>query len=218
MRRTISLLPMLLGWDALTQAAAPVEGRDYTVLSPRQPTTDPAHLMVTEFFSYQCPHCAAFSRPFAAWSRTVPADVRVERVAVTIGHPAWEPAARAYWALLDMKALEKADDAFFQAIHAQGIRLDTEQQITAWLGARGIDTKAFSAMYHSFGLDAQFRTAEGRARDHRVPSIPLLVIDGRYMVSIDDNGRFPDQLAKLNELIVKARQQRSAGVPGKTVQ
>ncbi|HXC59056.1 MAG TPA: hypothetical protein VN645_07045, partial [Steroidobacteraceae bacterium] len=52
--------------------------------------------------------------------------------------------------------------------------------------------------------------AETRARDHRVPSIPVLVIDGRYMVAIEDNGRFSDQLAKAGELIVKARQQRTA--------
>jgi len=210
MRRAIRLLPILLSWSALLHAAAPVEGRDYTTLNPPQPTTDSGHLMVTEFFSYQCPHCAAFSQPFAAWTRTLPADVRVERVAVSIGHPTWEPAARAYQALLAMKVLDKVDTPFFQAIHAQGLRLDTEQQITAWLATRGIDVQAFTAMYHSFGADAQFRVAETRARDHRVPSIPVLVIDGRYMVAIEDNGRFSDQLAKAGELIVKARQQRTA--------
>ena len=45
---------------AVTQAAAPVEGKDYSVL--KAPVADaPA---VVEFFSFYCPPCAAFSSRF----------------------------------------------------------------------------------------------------------------------------------------------------------
>ena len=38
-------------------AAEPVEGKDYFKVEPPLPPADPAKVVVTEFFSYQCPHC-----------------------------------------------------------------------------------------------------------------------------------------------------------------
>jgi protein dithiol oxidoreductase (disulfide-forming) len=212
MLQAIRLLPLLLVWTAIAHGAAPVEGRDYTVLNPPQPTSDPSKVVVTEFFSYQCPHCAAFARPFSAWVKSLPTDVRVERMAVSIGHPQWVAAARAYPALLAMIALDKVDDAIFQAIHQQGVRLDTEAQWTSWLTSRGIDAEAFSTTYRSFGVDSQFRNAEARSRAARIPSIPTLVIDGRFLIAIADNGDFKSQLAMAAELIARVRQQRIAAV------
>jgi thiol:disulfide interchange protein DsbA len=213
-RWTVPLL--LLGWVALLPAAAPVAGRDYTEISPARPSSDPSRVVVTEFFSYQCPHCAAFAPNYAAWVKSLPADVQVERVPVSIGHPTWQPAARTYHALVAMNALAKVDDALFAAIHREGVRLDTEQQITRWLGTRGIDVKAFTAMYRSFSVDSQFKAGDARARDLRVPGIPALVIDGRYLMAISDrstgrDAHFRAQLAVANELIARARQQRAAG-------
>jgi thiol:disulfide interchange protein DsbA len=171
-------------------------------------------VVVTEFFSYQCAHCAAFAPSFAAWVKALPADVRVERVPVSLGRPAWEPAGRAYLALVAMNSVEKVDAALFAAIHQQGVRLDTEAQITGWLGKQGIDTGAFTGMYRSFGIDAQYRSSDGKARALRVDGTPTLVIDGRYRIAIEDIGagreqHYRTQLAVANELIAKARQQRA---------
>jgi thiol:disulfide interchange protein DsbA len=209
MKRMIRLLPLLLGWAVLAQGAAPVEGRDYQTISPAQPTSDPSRIVVTEFFSYYCPHCASFARPFEAWKRTLPADVRVERVPATLGHAQWVPVQRAYLALAAMGVIDKVDDAIFQAIHQQGVRMDSEQAIAAWLATRGVDAKAFSNMYRSFGIDSQQRTVENRTRILRLPGVPTLVIDGRYMMSIVD-GDYRPQLAVAEELIKRQRQQRAA--------
>jgi thiol:disulfide interchange protein DsbA len=215
MKRMIRLLPVLLGWAVLAQGAAPVEGRDYQTINPAQPTSDPSRIVVTEFFSYYCPHCASFARPFEAWKRTLPADVRVERVPATLGHPQWVPVQRAYLALAAMGVIDKVDDAIFQAIHQQGVRMDSEESIAAWLTTRGVDARKFSTMYRSFGIDSQQRTAENRTRILRLPGVPTLVIDGRYMMSILDNGNFRAQLAVAEELIKRQRQQRAATAPAR---
>lgn len=207
------LLTLMLGWSMFASAAGPVAGRDYTDIEPAQPTTDPTKIVVTEFFSYQCPHCAAFAPTLSAWIKTLPADVKFERVPVSLGRPTWQPAARAYIALASMNALAKVDDAIFSAIHRQGVRMDTEEQVASWLGTQGVDAKAFTSMYRSFGVDMQYKSAEARARAHRIPSIPAIVVDGRYLVAIEDAGpgreaHFKTQLGSVNELIAKARAQR----------
>lgn len=214
-RRYSGWLLVLMGM-ALQAHGAPVAGRDYTELNPARPTSDPTRVVVTEFFSYGCPHCAAFSRPLAAWVKALPPGVVVERVPTSLGHAQWEPLARTYLALLAMKSVDRLDDALFTAIHQQGLQLYTEAALTTWVAAHGIDGKAFGAMYHSFGLDAQYRAAEAKARDLQIPSIPTLVIDGRYMVAIEDRGgSFRDQLGVVGELVARAMQahRQPASVP-----
>jgi protein dithiol oxidoreductase (disulfide-forming) len=217
--RTLLLLPALLGWALLAQAAAPVEGRDYQKVDPVQLTGFPAQVVVTEYFSWKCPHCALFAPTFDAWVKALPPDVRVERVAVALGRATWEPAARAHLVLMSMNAVQKVDAALFAAIHQQGMQMEHPAEIGGWLGKQGVDATAFMKMYSSSGIDMQYRAADAKARNHRVGGIPTLVIDGRYRVAIEDIGQgrephFRKQLAMVNELIGMARKLR---VPAKPV-
>jgi len=214
MRHALRSLPLLLGWALLARAAAPVEGHDYARISPAQPTDDPAHVVVSEYFSYMCPHCAAFAPTFAAWMKKLPPGVRVERVPISLGHTQWEPAARAYLALDAIDAVDKVDSALFAAIHQQGVPLVSEAAFTSWMGAHGVDARAFSAAYHSFGVDSRERAAEAGARANQVGSTPTLVIDGRYRVEIGDAGPgreayYRTQLAVVDQLIAMASQQHA---------
>ncbi len=216
--RVFMLLPALLGWALLARAAQPVEGRDYQKVDPVQPTAYPAQVVVTEYFSYKCPHCALFAPTFDAWVKTLPRDVRVERVPVALGYASWEPAARTYLVLVSMNAVEKVDAALFAAIHQQGMRMENVAEIAPWLGGQGLDARAFAAAYGSSSIDLQYRAAGAKARNHRVGGIPTLVIDGRYRVAIEDIGvgreqHFRKQLAVVNELIAMARKLRAAAKP-----
>lgn len=209
--RVVALLMGLMALGAVQPAAAAaVEGRDYQRLSLAQPTTDPKKVVVTEFFSYQCPHCYSFAPSFEAWSRKVAPDVLVERVPVAFGRKPWEVASRAFLVFASMKVLPRLDAAIFDAIHRQGVRLDNEEMLTRWVGTQGVDVKEFASLYRSFGLDTQFKAAEARVRGHLLPSVPAVVVDGRYLVAISDNGNFPGQLAVVDELIAKARREKGA--------
>lgn len=192
---------------AQAMAAAPVEGKDYTRLSNPGPG-EPGKIVITEFFSYQCPHCYMFAKPFAAWVRTLPADVKVERVPVGLGRQTWEPAARAYLAYGALQLVSRMDDATFDAIHRKGIRLETEPAFAQWVGTQGVDAKRFAAELRSFNVETQLKAGELKARNWQLPSIPTLVVDGRYMVTILDNGSFQPQLAVVNELIAKVRKEK----------
>jgi protein dithiol oxidoreductase (disulfide-forming) len=203
------LLGLLAGSGAMQAlAAAPVEGRDYIRLEQVQPTSDPKKVVVTEFFSYQCPHCYSFSQPFAAWTRALPADVLVERVAITVGHQTWEPAARAWWVFNAMNVVPKLDGPLFDSIHRQRLSLGTEKELGKWVGAQGVDAAQFASLFNSFGVDAQYRNAEAKSRSYRVPGIPAIAVDGRYLVSIEDGRDFRPQLAVVSELIAMARKQK----------
>ena len=197
----------------LALAADPVEGRDYQRINPPVPTSDPAKIVVTQFFSYQCPHCYKFEKPHAAWAAKLPADVKAERAAVSIGHAGWVPAAQAFYALSAMKKVPAIDDAFFGAIHGQRLGLTDEAGIATWVAKQGIDRAEFEKMYRSFSVGLQTRRADEQSRKTRLPSVPTIVIDGRFLVPIRDDGDFRDQLALVDTLIERARRERAVAKP-----
>ena len=164
---------------------------------------------MTEFFSYQCPHCFRFAKPYEDWIAKLPADVKAERVAVSIGHQTWLPAAQAFYALTAMKKVPAIDDALFGAIHRQRLQLDTEAALTDWVGRQGIDQAAFTQAYQSFSVKLNMKRADDLSRSYRLPSVPTLAIDGRYLIPIADDGNFNDQLEIANALIEQARRNRS---------
>src|SRR5688572_25233596 len=197
-------------------AAEAVEGKDYFRVNPAVPTSDASKIVVTEYFSYQCPHCFTFAKPFAAWSARLPEDVKADRAAVSIGHASWVAAGRAFYALTAMKAVPAIDDAFFGASHRERKNLAEAEAIAAWVADQGIDRAAFGKAYDSFSVQLQARRAEDMSRKLRLPSVPSLVVDGRYLVPIADDGDFRDQLVLVNALIERARRERGSPRPATT--
>jgi thiol:disulfide interchange protein DsbA len=198
---------------AAVEAAGPVAGKDYFPIDPAVPTSDASKVVVTQFFSYQCPHCYKFEKTYATWSAGLPKDVKAERAAVSIGHATWAPAAQAFYALTAMKAVPAIDDAFFGAIHRERKPLTDETAIAAWVAGQGIDRATFEKTYRSFSVQLQTKRADDQSRKVRLPSVPSLVVDGRYLLPIADDGDFRDQLALVNGLIERARRERATARP-----
>jgi thiol:disulfide interchange protein DsbA len=174
------------------------------------PTNSANAIVVTEFFSYQCPHCFAFSHPFNNWASQQPADVVCRREAVSIGHASWEPSARTFYALSALGKLEALDADIFNAIHSEGAPFASEDAIAQWLSKKGISPDEFHAQYRSFGVDRNFRQAQQLAIAHKLPSVPAIAIDGKYLVAIASNIDFAKQLLNIDLLIERARAERRA--------
>jgi thiol:disulfide interchange protein DsbA len=206
------VVTLVLGAPA-AMAADPVEGRDYFKLNPPLPPADASRIVVTEFFSYQCPHCYKFAKPFAAWSARQPVDVKANRAAVAIGHQAWMAAAQAFYALTALKAVPGIDEAFFGAIHRDRKPLADEASITAFAEGQGIDGTAFQNAYRSFSVQLQTKRADDLSRQAHLPSVPAILIDGRYLIAIADDGDFNDQIALADSLVKRARSERGPAKP-----
>ncbi len=73
-------------------------GKDYIVLPNPVVTATPDKIEVIEFFSYTCPHCRNLEPSAQAWLKRKPDNVAFVRIAVSFS-PAWEPSARAYYAV-----------------------------------------------------------------------------------------------------------------------
>lgn len=203
-----------LSLAALPAAAAePQEGRDYSVVVPALARPDPAKVVVTEFFSYACPHCAQLAAPLRSWEEKLPRDAALERVAVAVGRQLWILPAQIYYAL---KAVDKAgelDAAVFAAIHVDHVDFSTARQVVDWAAGQGVDRARFEAALSSFSVKSFVTRGDQQAAAARITGVPTLIVDGRYRVEIDTTRDIAPQLAVVDALIAKARAERGLAQP-----
>ena len=212
MARRHALLAVALVLCAVAASAQDLQaGRDYDVITPPQPTSSASQVVVTEFFSYACPHCFSFNPTLTIWVNRLPKDVRFERVAVVFGKGAnWQKLAQVFYALNAIGKAEQLSPAVFGALHVERADWQTDAKIIDWMAAHGVNRGEFEAAFNSFSLKALVANADQVAAAHKVRTVPTLVVDGKYARQINDNanGDFPQQLAIVDRLIDKARAEK----------
>ena len=208
-RRTFVAIAALIGVPAAAFGQELQAGRDYVAVVPVQPTTDPKRVVVTEFFSYACPHCYSFNPALTNWVAKLPKDVLFERVAVAFGRQPWQKPAQLFYALQSMGKAEELSPAIFRAIHVD--RADffaTDREIIEWVAKQGVDASQFTAAFNSFSIRSFVARGDQRGQSHQLPSVPTLVVDGKYMLPISDTGDFTAQLAVADRIVAKARAEK----------
>ena len=208
-RLVLSIFVALLSCSGGASAADPVEGKDYLLVQPPLPVADPTKLVVTDFFSYACPHCFAFSPDLRTWESKLPKDVVLDRVAVTFSRQAWGLLAQLYYTLRSFGKDQQLDRAVFEALHLQGAQLTSAERIADWVATHGIDREKFLSTFGSLTIRSFAANAEQLTTRVKLRGVPSLVIDGKYLVQVADNGDFASQLAVVDALIAKARLERS---------
>jgi thiol:disulfide interchange protein DsbA len=159
-----------------------VEGKDYAKLAAAQPTGTPGKVEVIEFFSWGCPHCYEFQPTLLPWTKQLPPSVAFVRVPLSLGRREWGALSRAYYTLQSLGELARLDEALFDAIHKDGVRLFDEESLTVWASRHGVDPTKFGSEYNSAATTSKVMKAEQMARDYRVASVPTLTIGGQYVV------------------------------------
>ena len=187
-------------------ALAQTAGKDFTPISPVQPTDDAGKVEVLEFFSYGCPHCSDFNPLVTAWAAKLPGDVVFKKVPITFGRAAWANISKLYFTLEITGDLARLEADVFKAIHQERVNLFDERTLTEWVTKKGVDVKKFSDTFNSFGVMSKVKRADQQAQAYKIQGVPALAVDGKYMVGGKD---FNEQLAIADKLIAKARSEKS---------
>ena len=204
--RTIRLLLATL---ALLCLAAPgytasVQGQDYTLLSPPQPTVSGKKVEVIEFFAYYCPHCYALDRPLTEWVKANADKIVFKRVHVSPnGEPM--PQQRLYYTLDAMGKAEEYQSKVFYAMHVQHVHLNTDDDVIDFIVKSGIDRNKFTQLYNSVTVQTKVQRSLQMMSSYKINSWPTIVIDGKYVTTPAQAGsRMPtnDETAA-NQLMLK---------------
>jgi protein dithiol oxidoreductase (disulfide-forming) len=189
---------------ASAQGGAPTEGKEFAKVDPPVPQIAPGKIEVLEFFSYACPHCAAFEPTVDAWSKKVPADVVFHRVPAPFLMNA-ENFMKTYYALDTMGQVGAMQRKIFTAVHVDRLHLDKPADIAALAGKNGIDATKFFDVFNSFSVATSVTRAKKLAAAYKLDGVPTMIVNGHYTTSPSQAGGSEQTVAVVDYLIQRAR-------------
>ncbi len=208
MKRLLYGLALGLAFTAQAAPVAYLEGVEYLRLDQIQPVETGDKIEVREVFWYGCPHCYVLEPVLGKWLKTLPANARFVRMPGAQWHPTFEPHARAYYAFEALGLVDKLHQPLFDAIHARGQPLGDEASIATFVAGQGVKEADFRKAYNSFGVGVKVRNAKQYTERAGLRSVPMLVVDGRYITSATHAGTHEDALKVVDHLIKKIAAER----------
>lgn len=186
------------------QAETIEAGKQYVELSSPVPVSEPGKIEVVELFWYGCPHCYQFEPTLNPWIAQLPEDVHFVRIPAMFGG-VWNDHGQLYITLDSMGVEKKVHSAVFDAIHKEGKKLATPEEMADFLATQGIDKAKFLSTFNSFAVKGQMEKAKKLAVAYQITGVPTLIVNGKYRFDVHSAGG-PDQaLDVANQLIAKER-------------
>lgn len=191
------------------QAAEFEAGKQYTVLSTPVPVSQPGKIEVVELFWYGCPHCYAFEPSINPWIAKLPADVNFHRIPAMFGG-IWNVHGQLFLTLDAMGVEHKVHTAVFDAIHKEGKKLATPEEMADFLAAQGVDKDKFLSTYDSFAIKGQIEKDKKLAMAYQISGVPTMVINGKYRFDIGSAGG-PDKALELADFLIAKERDAAKG-------
>ncbi len=180
------------------------QGQDYSELKIVQPPEAKGKVEVVEFFWYRCSHCYNLEPLLEQWVKKLPADVHFRRIPAVLSD-SWAIDATYFYTFEALGVLDKVHKPFFDAIHRDKLDLRSEAAMTEWLRNNGIERKKFDETYKSFGVQAKVKRAAQLSAAYQLEGVPMLAVQGKYTVTVDQGGSQPGMLATAEKLVDMVR-------------
>lgn len=183
------------------------EGQHFTRLTTAQGTSSaPDVIEVAEVFWYGCPHCFNFDPYLEKWTPGLSDDVNFIRLPV-MWNPTNQMHARVFYTAEALKKLDEMHDEIFKEMHVNRKMLTSEDEIREFFSRFGVSEEEFNSTFRSFPVESNLKRARNLTVErYRVQSVPLLVVNGKYLTTGPGVKTFEDMLAVADELIERERQ------------
>jgi thiol:disulfide interchange protein DsbA len=196
-----------------------VEGKHYFRIDPAQPTSTPGKIEVTEVFSYGCPACFQFHGIVDELAKNLPkGTVMTYTPAAFRPDENWPLLQRAYLTAQAFGVDKQSHDAMFDAVFKSGELGIMDQKAgkpkapSAWPTiddvARfytkfGVKPDEFVATASSFTINTKMKRADELIRAYEVDSTPTIVVNGKYRLTPNSAGGYPQAVELTQWLVTK---------------
>lgn len=161
-------------------------------------------VQVLEFFSYGCSWCFKLDPYMEKWHKTMPATVEFQRIPVEF-HPSWGALTKAYYAQVNLKAVDKIHAALFDAVQNGKIENPSEDNLSQFFAPLGINEQDFKQTFSSFDVTRQQKWANAISRAYRITAVPVIIVQGPtgiYLTAVKMTGS-EDELIKVVDYLVQ---------------
>ena len=178
------------------------EGVHYKRLATTLFTSNPRKVEVVEFFSYGCGHCYSFEPLVQRWKKDLP-EQTVFQYSPAVFNARMVPLAKAYYVAKALGVVDQVHPKMFTAIHVERKPMATQADVRNVFVSSGVDGEKFDNAYRSFAVNGQVRQAESRLRGAKVTGTPMLMVNGKYTIDVNDVGGQANMLKVATYLVNK---------------
>ncbi|MBJ2148680.1 thiol:disulfide interchange protein DsbA/DsbL [Vibrio sp. IB15] len=176
------------------------EGEHYKVLDLKASKKP----MVTEFFSFYCPHCNSFEPIIQQLKQQLPKDATLQKNHVSfMGGKMGLPMSKAYATMIALKVEDKMVPVMFNRIHNMRKPPRDEAELRQIFIDEGIDTKKFDAAYNGFAVDSMVRRFDKAFKDSGLSGVPAVIVNNRYLVEAQGINGLDEYFELVNFLLKK---------------
>ncbi|MBC6943069.1 MAG: thiol:disulfide interchange protein DsbA/DsbL [Xanthomonadales bacterium] len=216
----------LLGWLAafsIGHAQAPagesfVEGKNYFLIEPAQPSSVDGKIEVVEIFSYACPACNAFQPTIKKLRAALPANAVLTYLPASFrADEDWPVFQRAYYTAQALGIADKSHDALFDAVwkddgalritdsktHQLLKPMPSIDDVAKYFTRYGVSAEDALATANSFAVNAKMKRADALLKAYGADSTPTLVVAGKYRLTVRSAGDLDKLVQLVNHLIAK---------------
>jgi protein dithiol oxidoreductase (disulfide-forming) len=180
-----------------------VAGQHYRVLNPAQPTSvAPGKVEVVDVFWYGCGGCYVMSPYMERWKASKPEAAEYVQLPAIL-NAGWQPHGRLFFATRALGIEDKTHSAIFREYHVNRNPLNTMDQMVKFLEGFGVSEADARAALTGFSVDAELRAAEVRARRYQLTFVPAFVVNGKYVVGVEQAGSPEAVLEVINYLVAR---------------
>ncbi len=199
MKRIFVLLASIMMSLSL-QAAQFKEGDHYQVLNVNKSSAP----VVTEFFSFYCPHCYKFESIIEQLETKIPENAKMQKVHVSfMGGNMAVPVAKAYATMVVLKAEDKMVPYLFKQFQTLNNPPKTEAELRQMFLDNGIDAKKFDAAYKGFAVDSMQKRFDKQFNSTGLQGVPGVVVNNKYLVKTDKLKNYGEYFELVNFLLKK---------------
>ncbi|MEZ8020146.1 thiol:disulfide interchange protein DsbA/DsbL [Vibrio splendidus] len=176
------------------------EGEHYKVLD-LEASKKP---MVTEFFSFYCPHCNSFEPIIQQLKQQLPKDAKLQKNHVSfMGGNMGLPMSKAYATMIALKVEDKMVPVMFNRIHTMNKPPRDEAELRQIFLDEGVDAKKFDAAYNGFAVDSMVRRFDKAFKDSGLSGVPAVIVNNRYLVEAQGINSLDEYFELVNFLLKK---------------
>lgn len=195
----------LIAFFAVSVSAEYKLGRDYRLVDNPLPVKKDGIVEVTESFWYGCGACYSFEPSINSWKAKQTEETKLIKMPITWG-PIHQLHAALFFTIEALKLEPSTHSAVFVTIHKEGNFLQSPKAIQEFLSKFGVAPEVTDQYIQSFSVKQKVNRSIKYARQLKIDSVPMMVVDGTYIIESKRN--FADTL-KVVDYVVELQRPNS---------
>ncbi|MDO6544365.1 DsbA family protein [Photobacterium sanguinicancri] len=182
------------------QAAKFTEGDYYKVLDLPKSSTP----IVTEYFSFFCPHCNSFEPMIKELKKTLPENAKFQKNHVSfMGGPMGKSLSKAYATSLTLGIDDKMTPVLFNRIHGMQNAPRNDAELRQIFLDEGVKAEDYDGAFNSFAVNSMVNRYNKAFQDSGLTGVPAVVVNNKYLVQTGEIESADEYFELVNFLLKK---------------